>query len=230
VRVDGEAQEETGDDVDFDDTFGIGDFDRFRADVLWRISGRHSMKVMYFENNRDATRTATRDVTFRGETFPVGATINAHSDVTVAQLGYEYAFMRRDTYELAGGIGIHYVDLGLGLDATITAQGSTASRSLDEEASTQAPLPVLGLRGTWSLPHNFYISGQVQYFYLEFDPYSGSLLDLKASVVWQMTDHVGIGVAYNDFAFRFDIEDRGDFDGRLRWDYGGAIAYVTFMF
>ena len=230
VRVDGEAQEETGDDVDFDDTFGIGDFDRFRADVLWRISGRHAVKFMYFENNRDATRSATRDVTFRGETFPVGATINAHSDVTVAQLGYEYAFRRRDTYELAGGIGIHYVDLGLGLDATVTAQGSTASRSLDEEASTQAPLPVLGLRGTWSLPHNFYITGQVQYFYLEFDPYSGSLLDLKASVVWQMTDHVGIGVAYNDFAFRFDIEDRGDFDGRVRWDYGGAIAYVTFMF
>lgn len=230
VRVDGETQDTTGDDVDFDDTFGIGDFDRFRADVMWRIADRHALKFMYFENNRDATRTATRDVTFQGETFPVGAMVNAHSDVTVAQLGYEYAFMKRDTYELAAGIGIHYVDLGLGLDATVTAQGSTATRNLNREATTQAPLPVVGLRGTWSLPHNFFVSGQVQYFYLEFDPYSGSLLDLKASVGWQMTDHVGIGLAYNDFGFRFDIDDRGDFDGRLRWDYGGAIAYFTLIF
>lgn len=230
VRVDGETEETTGDDVDFDDTFGIGDFDRFRAEVLWRISDRHGVRFMYFENNRDATRSIDRDVTFQDETFPVGATVNARSNLTVAQLGYEYAFMRRDTYELAAGIGIHYVDLALGLDATVTAQGSTVSESLDEEAATKAPLPVLGLRGTWSLPHNFYITGQIQYFYLEFDPYSGSLLDLKASAVWQMSDHVGIGLAYNDFAFRFDIEDRGEFDGRLRWDYGGAIAFVTFMF
>ena len=40
---------------------------------------------------------------------------------------------------------------------------------------------------------------------------------------------VGIGVGYNDFGFRFDIDARGDFDGRLRWNYGGAMAFATFM-
>lgn len=230
VRVDGETQGTTGSDVDFDDTFGIGDFDRFRAELLWRIADRHALRLMYFENNRDATRSINRDVRFGDDIFPVGATVTAQSDLTVAQLAYEYAFLRRDTYELAAGVGVHYVEIGLGLDAAVAAQGTTASISLNEEAATKAPLPVVGLRGTWSLPHDFYISGQVQYFYLELDPYSGSLLDLKVSAVWQMTDHVGLGVAYNDFGFRFDIEDRGDFNGRLRWDYGGAIAFVTFMF
>jgi hypothetical protein len=169
-------------------------------------------------------------VNFGDETFPLGVTVNARSELTVAQLSYEYAFLRRDNYELAGGIGVHYVDMGLGLDATLVAQGGTASRSLDENAATQAPLPVLGLRGLWRLPHDFYITAQVQYFYLQFDPYSGSLIDLKASVVWQLADHVGIGIGYNDFGFRFDIDDAHDFDGRLRWDYGGAIAFATFMF
>ena len=153
------------------------------------------------------------------------------SELTVAQLSYDYAFLRRDNYELAGGIGVHYLDMGLEASMRpLAAQGDQASRSLDEEATTQAPLPVLGLRGLWRLPHDFYISAQVQYFYLEFDPYSGSLIDLKASLVWQLADHVGIGLGYNDFGFRFDIEDTRDFDGRLRWDYGGAIAFATFMF
>jgi hypothetical protein len=230
VRVDGETTDSVGSDVDYDDTFGIGDFDRFRAEASWRIAPRHLLRAMYFQNNRSASRSVERDISFGDETFPLGATVNARSELTVAQLSYEYAFLRRDNYELAGGIGVHYVDMGLGLDATLVAQGGTASRSLDENAATQAPLPVLGLRGLWRLPHDFYITAQVQYFYLQFDPYSGSLIDLKASVVWQLADHVGIGIGYNDFGFRFDIDDAHDFDGRLRWDYGGAFAFATFMF
>jgi hypothetical protein len=230
VRVDGETSNAVGTDVDYDDTFGIGDFDRFRADLSWRIAPRHVLRGMYFQNNRHATRSLEREVDFQDETFPVGATVDARSNLTVAQLSYEYAFVRRDNYELAGGIGIHYVDMELSLDATISAQGNQASRRADAGASTSAPLPVLGLRGLWRLPHNFYITALAQYFYLQLDPYSGSLIDLKASVVWQATDHFGIGIGYNDFGFRFDIEDRGDFDGRLRWDYGGAMAFATFMF
>jgi hypothetical protein len=230
VRVDGENTANTGSDVDYDDTFGIGDFDRFRADVSWRIAPRHLVRAMYFENNRSGSRSLDRDVEFGDEIYPVGVTVDARSKLTVVQLSYEYAFLRRETYELAAGIGIHYVDMALGLDATVTGQGGSASRSLDQDATTQAPLPVLGLRGLWHLPHNFYASAQVQYFHLEFDPYKGSLIDLKAALVWQFSDHVGVGVAYNDFGFKFDIEDQGAFDGRLRWDYAGTIAFATVMF
>jgi hypothetical protein len=228
--VDGETSDQVGSDVNFDDTFGIGDFDRFRVDGLWRIAPRHLIRAMYFQNNRHATRSIERDVNFQDETFPVGATVDAHSELTVAQLSYEYAFLRRENYELAGGIGIHYVDMDLTLDGTISAQGNQASRRANAGASTQAPLPVLGLRWMWRLPHNFYVAAQAQYFYIQFDPYAGSLTDLKATVVWQATDHVGVGVGYNDFGFRFDISSRGDFDGRLRWNYGGAMAFATFTF
>jgi hypothetical protein len=230
VRVDGENTQTSGSNVNFDDTFGIGNFDRFRAEASWRMAPRHVLRAMYFQNKRQATRSIDREVEFNDQTFPVGATVNAHSNITVAQLSYDYAFLRRENYEIAGGIGIHYVDMGLSLDASVAAQGSQVSRSVDAKATTKAPLPVLGLRWLWRLPHNFYISAQAQYFYLELDPYSGSLIDLKASAVWQATDHVGVGVGYNDFGFRFVIKDRGDFDGRLRWDYGGALVFATVMF
>jgi hypothetical protein len=230
VRVDGDTPEEVGSDIDYDDTFGIDDFDRFRADLSWRIAPRHLIRGMYFQNNRHSTRAIDREVKFGGETFPVGAAVDARSDLTVAQLSYEYAFLRREDYELAGGIGVHYVDVDLSLDATIAAGDNEVSRRADAGASTAAPMPVLGLRWLWRLPHNFYVSAQVQYFYLQLDPYSGSLTDLKATVVWQGSDHFGIGLGYNDFGFRFDIDSKRDFDGRLRWDYGGAMAFATFMF
>lgn len=228
VRVDGETSDAIGTDVDFDDTFGVGDFDRFRAEALWRIAPRHMLRGMYFENERSATRSLEREVVWRDRTFPVDASVTASTQLSVAQLSYEYAFLRRDNYELAGGIGIHLVEMGLGLAATLSAQGGSVSGAVEEDARSDAPLPVLGLRGLWRLPNNFYVTGQVQYFQLELDAYSGSLIDLKASLVWQCTDHLGLGIAYNDFGFRFDIEDR--FDGRLRWNYGGAFAFASFMF
>jgi hypothetical protein len=230
VRVDGETTDQVGSDVNYDDTFGIGDFDRFRVDASWRIAPRHLLHAMYFQNNRSATRSIEKDVTFRDETFPVGATVRATSDLTIAQLSYEYAFVRKPNWELAGSFGVHYVDIGLGLEGTISAQGNQASRQAKADASSQAPLPVLGFRGLWRMGENWYATAQAQYFYLKLDPYSGSLLDLKATIVWQASDHVGIGIGYNDFGFRFDIQDKGDFDGRLRWDYGGAMAFASVMF
>lgn len=230
VRVDGNNTEQVGSDINYDDTFGIGDFDRFRVDGLWRFKPRHLLSAMYFQNNRHATRSIEREVNFGDETFPIGATVDASSDLTVAQLSYEYAFLQAQNYELAGGIGVHYVDMGLGLNATLSAAGNQTSRRADARASTAAPLPVLGLRWMWRLPHNFYVAAKMQYFYIEFDPYKGSLTDLKATVTWQPTDHFGVGLGYNDFGFRFDINSRHDFDGRLRWNYGGALAFATFMF
>lgn len=230
VRVDGETSDAIGTDVDFDDTFGVGDFDRFRAEALWRITPRHGLRGMYFENNRSVTRSLDREVVWGDRTFPVEASVTARTELKVAQLSYEYAFLRRENYELAGGIGIHLVDMGLGLAATLDAQDGSTSGAVEGDARSDTPLPVLGLRGMWRLPNNFYLTGQVQYFQLEFDSYSGSLLDLKASLVWQFTDHVGFGVAYNDFGFHFDIEERSNFNGKLRWDYGGAIAFASFVF
>jgi hypothetical protein len=122
------------------------------------------------------------------------------------------------------------LDLGLSLDATLPSESGSVSGGIGENAKTNAPLPVIGLRGIWRLPHNLYLTAQAQYFKVEIDPYSGSLTDLKATLVWQMTDHVGLGVGYNDFGFKFDLDDEGEFNGRLRWDYGGAFAFASFMF
>jgi hypothetical protein len=231
VQVNGEtAQEPEGSDVNYDDTFGIGNFDRFRADGLWRFADRHSVEATYFQNNRSATRSLDRDVEFKGQLYPVGVDTHAQSDLTIAELSYGYAFMRNDQYELAATVGVHYLDIKLKLDATVMANGQTNTRNLDTSASTSAPLPVVGLRGVWKLPHNMYIDAHAQYLYINYDPYKGRLVDLKASFVWQCTDHVGIGVGYDDFRFRFDITDRPKFDGSLKWNYGGALAFATVMF
>ncbi|HYJ42506.1 MAG TPA: hypothetical protein VEW08_17075 [Steroidobacteraceae bacterium] len=229
VRLDGEDSNQVGDDIDYDDTFGIADFERFRLDALWRIKGKHSLRGTYFTNNRTASNEISRDINFGDETYPVGATVTARSELEVLQLSYDYVFKRRENYELAGGIGVHMLDVALGLDATVAVGSGSAMRELTESGTTAAPLPTLGFRGVWRLPHNFYATALVQYFYIDFDDYVGSLSDLKATLVWQATPHVGVGLGYNDFRFRFRL-DKDRFDGRLGWDYGGAMAFVSITY
>jgi len=229
VRLDGEETGQTGDEIDFDDTFGIGDFERFRADVLWRIRGKHSVRGTYFTNTRSRTNELSRDIHFGDETYPVGAVTTGRSKLEVLQVSYDYVLRRRENYELAGGIGVHLLDASLGFDATVTAAGGSASRELSESGSTDAPLPTLGFRGIWRLPHNFYATALAQYFYVDFDDYVGSLSDLKATLVWQATPHVGVGLGYNDFRFKFRL-DKDRFDGRLKWNYGGAMAFVSVVY
>ena len=226
VRLDGESTNQVGDEIDYDDTFGVGDFERVRLDAMWRIKGKHSLRGTYFSNDRTASNELSRDINFGDETYPVGATVSARTKLEVLQLSYDYVFKRRENYELAAGIGVHMLDMSLGLDATVTATGGSAQRELSERGATAAPLPTLGFRGVWRLPHNFYVTALAQYFYIDFDDYVGSLSDLKATLVWQASEHVGVGLGYNDFRFRMKL-DKDRFDGRLNWDYGGAMAFVS---
>ena len=159
VRLDGEETNQVGDEIDYDDTFGVGDFERFRLDAMWRIKGKHSVRGTYFSNDRSASNELSRDINFGDETYPVGATVSARSKLEVLQLSYDYVFKRKENYELAAGIGVHMLDISLGLDATVTAAGGSAQRELSERGATAAPLPTLGFRGVWRLPHNFYAHG-----------------------------------------------------------------------
>lgn len=171
----------------------------------------------------------SRDIHFGDETYPLGAMASASMDLQVIQLSYDYAFLRRSSYEIAAGIGLHMLAADMSVGAAVSAGGGSVSRELTESGSTNAPLPVLSLRGVWRLPHDFYLTALAQHFYVDIDEYSGSLSDLKVTVVWQATPHVGLGLGYNDFRFRFDI-DRSAFSGRLVCSYGGAMAFASIMF
>jgi hypothetical protein len=230
VRVDGETSGSVGTDIDFDESFGVGDVDRFRFDGMWRFAKRHGVRAMYFENNRSGSRDLSRDIIFGDTTFPIAATVSAKSELRVMQLSYEYAFHQRENYEIAASLGLHMLEAGLGLSATVDGPGVGGAVALDEAAKSKAPLPVIGLRGLWRLSDKVYATAQAQFFAADIDEYSGTLTDLKAQVVWQFTPHFGAGIGYNDFRFRFDVDNADDFSGRLRWNYGGAMLFVSAVF
>ena len=100
---------------------------------------------------------------------------------------------------------------------------------VNREASVNAPLPVIGVRGLWQLTHDFYIDASAQYFALSIDEYDGSVTDMKFNVTWQPKPWLGIGIGYNVFGVDVGV-DTNRFDGNLDWSYSGPMFFYSASF
>ena len=204
-------------------------FERFRLDGLWRIKGKHSIRGTYFKNDRTGTNELSRDINFGDETYPLGATTTARWQLEVMQVSYDYAFKRSDKYELAAGIGLHVLHANLGMDATITGAGGSASRELSREWLDGRAAAGAGPARHLAVAARFLLHGPGAIFLhrlqrLQRQPF-------RSENDHRLAGHAAfwVGLGYNDFRFRFDL-DKELFDGRLRWNYGGAMAFASVTF
>jgi hypothetical protein len=228
IRVDGETVD-LGTDIDLDDTFGFEDQSRLRIDGYWRFADRHKVRFMYFGSRLEESRTIAEEIEFNDQIFPLNATVSAEFKTEIVELAYEYSFLRRDSFELAGTIGLHNLRVTATLNTVASSNIGAGGIDRSAEAKGDGPLPLVGLRALWAFSDHWFLDAQVQYFGLKFDEYDGSLQDLKLTFVWQPTKYFGLGVGYNDFSTRLDV-DGDNFNGRLRLGYGGPLAFLSVGF
>ena len=229
VRFDGDIGQ--GTPVNWENNFGGGDQTRFRVDGHWRFgdTDRHKVRFMWFNSSTKGSRTLDRDIEFGGEIYPVSAKVNSEFSFDIYELAYEYALLKRDTYELNGSIGVHLASMGLGLSAKASTSNGTLAGDIKREGTIDVPLPVIGLRGLWQLPHNFWIDAGVQVFSANIDQYDGSLQDYKVMVNWQPKKWLGFGLGYNQFNVDLDV-DGDKFNGNLNWKYRGPMLSYSAVF
>lgn len=228
VRLDGKDGE-TGTSVDWDRTFADGTLTRFRLDAQWRFAERHKLRALWFNSERSDSRTIDEEVEWGGETFPVDARVKGDISYDIYQLAYEYAFLRRESYELSASVGAYYAEFEASLSATITNPDGTTQRNARGSASADLPLPVIGLRGQWVFPHDLSLDVSGQWFSLSIDQYSGNLQDYRATLTWQPRRWLGIGVGYDWFQAHGDVDDR-NFEGNLDWTFQGPMIYYSASF
>jgi hypothetical protein len=228
LRLDGNAGEQ-GRPIDWEKNFGEGDVNRFRVDGYWRFAERHKLRALVFSSSRGGSRTFDEDISWGGETFPATATIDGKVKFSIYELAYEYAFMRRENYELAASIGLHYADYKASLSATATSTGGAADRRIERSGSVGAPLPVLGLRGTWLLSQTFSIDASGQFFALTYGDFDGNLQDYRLLLNWQPKSWLGLGIGYDYFSFNVNV-DSSNFRGKMDWAYDGPMIFYSASF
>jgi len=206
----------------------------FRTDAMWRFTDnrRHRLDFTWFSLNREATRQIGQDITFEDKdgnpiTIVAGTKVESNFDLDIYELAYSYSFFQDDRIDLAAGIGLFLMPLDFGLRATGVVNE-------DGSASFTAPLPVFGLRMDVALTPKWFLRTGSQIFYLEYDNFTGSVLEFRAAVEYNPWEHVGIGLGFDALkvALEADGEDYPsiDFKGNVDFAYTGLQLYLRCFF
>lgn len=230
VRVDGFEEIELGTRLDLEDVFSLQDETVFRLEGAWRFKPRHAMRLMYFDSSRTRTNAIDREIDFGDETYPLGADVTVKFKFTVLELAYQYSLMKSENFELGASVGVHNIKFKIGLDAMLEGGPANGGVQAEETASTNAPLPVVGLGATWHMANDVYLLAHAQYFQVKTGGLDGSLEDYQAGVLWQFNPHFGVGAAYNMFRLNVDANDADDFRGQLDWKYYGPQLFMRAAF
>lgn len=221
-------------DIDVEDLLGLDSSTlAFRTDAMWRFSKnrRHRIDFTWFSIHRDGNRQLLEDITI-GDiddqiTIPAGTTVEAFFDLDIYELAYSYSFFQDDRIDLSAGIGLYIMPMSFGINAT----------GLIEHEGTQkftAPLPVFGLRMDIALTPDWFIRTGTQVFYLEYDNFTGSVLDFHAALEYNPWEHVGIGLGFDTLGVRLEADGEDypgvDLNGTVDFNYAGIQLYVRVFY
>jgi len=222
-----------GENTDFDKRFGTdADQTRLRVEVLWRITPRQHLRFSYFNNAVQGTRAIDQDLAWGDYTFRAGGQVTAEVKFRVYELNYEFAFLRRQNYQIVAVAGIHLDDLTLKLSGNASLTVDTPMGPVEQAAtfttkssSVPAPLPVVGFRADWAVSPHVYLDASAQVFAVGYQGIDGNWSDLRAGATWMFSDHFGIGLGYDRFVTHVDLS-KLSFNGRLNFGYQGLLLYL----
>ena len=226
----------TGLSVNIEEALGLdAENSVFRVEGCWRFSHnrRHRVDLSWFSFNRTGTRTTTDAITIsppEGQDIiiPIGTTVNSYFDLDIYQLTYSYSFIQDNRLDFAAQFGLYIMPIGFGLSIT---------GLVDEQAeqSFTAPLPVLGLKMDVLLAPKWYLRTGSQIFYLRYQNFTGSLINLRSAVEYNPWKHVGFGLGFDALRFGAQADGAGDYPGidlrgNVDFAYTGIMLYTRVVF
>jgi hypothetical protein len=214
----GDLVDATGiDEVDFVEEFGLERkrFTEFRL----ALGGSHRFRFSYVPIRYDADTIVQRTITFRGQTFNVGAP--ATTDITwdIWRFGYQWNVVSRQ----GGYVGLvaeaKYNTLDAGIDSPILTSAVRTEQT--------ALIPTFGIAARGYVHPNVAITGEFTGLSLDLDErnFEGEAWDFDIGAFVTFGNHAGVQGGYRSVQVEYAIDDdRGDLklDGLY---FGGIVKF-----
>lgn len=190
--------------------------DVVRADAVYNFNSRHYVWFAAYDVERTGMRDVARELRFGDETFTVAATVSASLEERIAKVSYGFNAVRRPRATFGPSFGLHIMRLEAGL--------GIAGTPLVQEASTTAPLPVIGVRGDRRLSERWRLQGALQWFDVQVGDVDGLFSDFIVTVEHDTFDRFGFGFGINNNTLDIESGD-DDFRGRIDLSFRSAVVY-----
>jgi hypothetical protein len=219
LRVDGQTR---GTEFDLEDVAGLDrEASSLYAAATWRFAANHRVGVQFFETQRIATKTIDRTLVIEDNVFPINTTLSSEHDTSFFIVNYQYSFVRNETLEFAGLLGLY--------GARDRYRFSATTPMVDVSSSTTAPLPVLGLGLDWFVTPRWTVSVYGEGLQVKIGAVNGGMYYTGISTDYVLTRNFGLGLGYNVTGVNVDATE-GDFSGKLGWRQSSFFGYAQLRY
>ena len=162
-----------------------------RLDGAYRFNERHGINASFYDIKRDGGNTISTEIQFGDEIFPIDTNVATMFRQGIIKLAYNYMFLNRPKLNLGLSVGVHTMKLKSEVVAT---DGSRA-----QARRTDAPLPVIGIQGSYRFLPKWRVVGSTEWFDIQSGDSQGTFLDALFSIEYDISDRYGIGFGFNRF-------------------------------
>ena len=218
-----------GTKIDLESDLDLSDRDNLPAFFAGARFGDHwSVIGEYYALNRQASAGVSRDIVFDDVTYNAGATVSSTFDTDVYRLAVGYSFVRNDKVDVGAALGLHVTQFKVALSGEGHV-GAAAVQSEVRKRDALAPLPTVGLYGTYQAAPRLVLGGRVDYLSLKVSDYDGRLVNAQASVSYRLFKNIGVGAMYRYVDYDLNI-DKERWTGELAYKFKGPSVFLEAAF
>jgi hypothetical protein len=193
-----------------------------------KIGDRWSVVGEFYALNRSSSATANRDLTFDDVTYPAGATVSSEFKTDVYRVAVGYSFIKNDKADVGAVVGLHVTQFTVGLEGQGHVGGAALSTE-NRKRDALAPLPTVGLYGTYQATPKITLNGRVDYLSLKVSDYDGRLINVQASAAYRVWNNVDLGVMYRYVDYNLGIE-KERWNGEVSYTFKGPALFAQVAF
>jgi hypothetical protein len=211
-----------GTPISGEETLGFDDeLNQGTVEVMVRMADRHRVRLDFFNVARAGYVLADQDIDFGENTYFENEAVLSKMDVWMLGLTYTYSLLKRESFEMGLGLGMHLMQL--------QGESGVPARQLHEEFDAAGPMATVAVDGTWRFTRRFSLNSRAQYLSGNVDDVDGSFLNYRADVQFRWRPNVAFGLGYTNWSLRVDSVD-DSFSGRLVLKARGPDAFVRVSF
>lgn len=219
-----------GTDINFQRDLGFNNKQSlWRVDGSWRFTPRQQLYFSYMDLSQHGDRTLGRTILWGNTVYNVGADVKGEFKTQQLNLYYRFSFVQGNKGEFGGSIGLSWVNQSARLQGWGQVAGTMQNYYANVEGSVNAPVPVIGLFGTWQFTDQLSLSGDVNYLKLNVSGVDGEYTDARVTLDYYPWKNYGFGIGYLYDDIKVD-STKASWYGSYDYKFDGWLAYFKMRF
>ena len=183
------------------------------------------MRGQYFRVDANTRASLEKDVEWGDVVFNAGTSIGAGHDYQITRLFFGRTFKTTDRRELGFGVGLHVLDISAYINGNAIVDGVDVGYR-QERASISQPLPNFGAWYMHAFSEKWAATVRLDWLSASIDRYDGRIINSALSIGYAVTDHFGVGLAYNFFEIDLKV-DNSEWKGRISSRFDGPYLSLS---